>query len=635
MWLYIDTFAYLLILHQVAADLQDANKANGTSPSSQLSRPSSKCSSQVSLVDSVSVLGTSDDSLAAPLELSPLEIAPLELASSELSALVLDPSYDSAIPLDTTRTMASADDNLITSSPLELVEQELLPQEDSSTHLGDDNLVTTTTTSVPTFDTSTILITNISMVTSVTDISIENSNILVENSSSLDKVSLEQEVKNSAKGLGDLDPVDTSNSPTNVTKDTIVIDFNKRLQGRLDVSGIMLAIKNKYRYIHEGLDTKKSKYPIKARHSIPVNTMPEPTKTAILEIPLIGRRRVAVKPDHGEGLTQTTRVGSVKSKATTKTKIPAPSKKSSSKPRISGRKFPLNSFCRVDDVTDLSIRIAKKPSPLATINRRAKYGFIDYEMTLPVEKRSRIPITKERRNSYSDEERRAGFVNPIYVQSNTPLSVETISEYRDYSKIDIGVAIRSYAAVIKALFPALGTFTKVNGVTELAGVFDVQLALHRLEKASTIRLQRQMPANGVTRNRLIHCMNYCAVELYLGVLDEVSFVVSKVTDDLARYYAGLRLPCCHDNEESATDAHRITSGVMICINRIILKTFSGGKVVCSCRICDRVENCSCAVNYRKGMLTQHTLTDISYYFTLYIFTLFYYILIFMNTHKVV
>ena len=624
MYLYIYTFAYLLILHQVAADIQDANKANGTRPSSQISRPSSKCPSPISF-DSVSVLSASEKSSAAPLELSPLE-----LESPELASLVLDPSYDSAIPLDMTRTMTSAEDNLITSTPLELVEQELLPQEGSTTHLGDDNLVTTTTTSVPTFDTSTILITDISMFTSVTDISIENSNILVENSSSPDKVSLEQEVKHSAKGLGDLDTVDTRNSPTNVTKDTIVIDFNKRLQGRLDVSGIMLAIKNKYRYIHEGLETKKSEYPVHPRHSIPVNTMPEPTKTAILEIPLIGRRRVAVKPDHGEGLTQPTSDGFVTSKATTKTKIPAPSKKSSAKPRISGRKFPLNSFCRVDDVTDLSIRIAKKPSPLATINRRAKYGFIDYEMTLPVEKRSRIPITKERRERYSDEERRAGFVNPIYVQSNTPLSVDTISEYRDYSKIDIGAAIRSYAAVIKALFPALGTFTKVNGVTELAGVFDVQLALHRLEKASTIRLQRQMPANGVTRNRLIGCMNYGAVELYLGVLDEVSFVVSKVTDDLARYYAGLQLPCCHDNEESATEAHRITSGVMICINRIILKTFSGGKVVCSCRICDRMENCSCAVNYRKGMHSQHTLTDISYYFTLYIFTLFYYILLLIN-----
>ena len=633
MWLYIDTFAYLLILHQVATDLQDANKANGTSPSSQLSRPSSKCPSPISF-DSVSVLSASEKSSAVPLELSPLELESPELASSELSSLVLDPSYDSAIPLDTTRTMTSTEDNLITSTPLELVEQELLPQEDSSTHLGDDNLVTTTTTSVPTLDTSTTLLTDISMVTSVTDISIENSNILVERSSSPDEVSLEQEVKHSAKGLGDLDPVNTSNSPTNVKKDTIVIDFNKRLQGRLDVSGIMLAIKNKYRYIHEGLETKNNKYPVHPRHSIPVNTMPEPTKTAILEIPLTGGRHVAVQPDHGEGLTQTTRVGSVKSKATTKTKIPAPSKKSSAKPRISGRTFPINSFCRVEDITDLSI-IAKKSSPLATINRRAKYGFIDYEMTLPVEKRSRIPITKERRDRYSDEERRAGFVNPIYVQSNTPLSVDTISEYRDYSKIDIGAAICSYAAVIKALFPALGTFTKVNGVTELAGVFDVQLALHRLEKASTIRLQCQMPANGVTRNRLIRCMNYGAVELYLCKLDEVSFVVSKVTDDLARYYAGLRLPCCHDNEESATEAHRITSGVMICINRIILKTFSGGKVVCSCRICDRVENCSCAVNYRKGMHSQHTLTDISYYFTLYIFTLFYYILIFMNTYKVV
>ena len=528
----------------MTVDLREANRTNVTKPSSQLSHPPSKCPSPISLVDSVSVLGASKESLVAPSNLSPLELYSLGSAPSELSLSLL--AQSKLTPLELTPSELV----LLGLSHSDLDQSELSPLELSTLKLALTELTPSLT----------------------------------------DELYEEQEVKNPEKRLGDLDSVNTSNSPANDNKANIVIDFNKRLHGRLDVSGIRSAIKNKYSYLHEGLETKKSavKSPVNACHSIDVCRMPETETKTMVEIPLRVGRRVAIQSNHGKGSTQPTSNVTSKSMTTTTksrvkvkhtvahTNIPSHIKKSSAVPRMSGRKYELN-----------------------------------------------------RRDRSSHDERRRGFLNSIYVQSNTPLSIDTISEYRAYSKIDIGTAIRSYAAVVKALFPSLGTFTKVGGVAELAGVSDVQLALYRLEKASAIQLQCQMPDNEVARNRLIRCTNYDAVELYINLLDEVAATVSKVTEQLARYYAGLQLPCCQDYEESATDALRNTAGLMICSNRMILKTFGGGKVVCRCRICDRKENCSCAVMYEKGMLPRHTFTDISYYFTLYIYLIIY-ILIFMN-----
>ena len=476
----------------MTVDLREANRTNVTKPSSQLSHPPSKCPSPISLVDSVSVLGASKESLVAPSNLSPLELYSLGSAPSELSLSLL--AQSKLTPLELTPSELV----LLGLSHSDLDQSELSPLELSTLKLALTELTPSLT----------------------------------------DELYEEQEVKNPEKRLGDLDSVNTSNSPANDNKANIVIDFNKRLHGRLDVSGIRSAIKNKYSYLHEGLETKKSavKSPVNACHSIDVCRMPETETKTMVEIPLRVGRRVAIQSNHGKGSTQPTSNVTSKSMTTTTksrvkvkhtvahTNIPSHIKKSSAVPRMSGRKYELN-----------------------------------------------------RRDRSSHDERRRGFLNSIYVQSNTPLSIDTISEYRAYSKIDIGTAIRSYAAVVKALFPSLGTFTKVGGVAELAGVSDVQLALYRLEKASAIQLQCQMPDNEVARNRLIRCTNYDAVELYINLLDEVAATVSKVTEQLARYYAGLQLPCCQDYEESATDALRNTAGLMICSNRMILKTFGGAK----------------------------------------------------------
>ena len=443
----------------------------------------------------------------------------------------------------------------------------------------------------------------------------------------------------------------TSSTGSTESHKNIVIDYKKRLGGKLDVAGILSDVRRKYS--SNKVTSKKPSRNTKLSDEIgtilqnisserittcskttdrEIGNLEEQLSKVTIEAKL-SKVKVDTKVDTAEPIeieaianvneeSKSTEINHIDSsrvsntdvvtkkaikikpypkiRYTAPTRIPAPTKKTSAAPRRHPREYPQGTFCKVNDCSDLDLSVKQKHTTLANVNRRSKFDFIDYEVTLPVNQRSQIPVTLIRRNAYSHEDRLQGFEAPTYVLVNTPLSAKNIVEYREFSRIDIGPTICSYAPIVEALFPVLGSFVKVGGVTILSDVGDVQLAMYMLEAASSIRLQRVMAANGVARNKQIRRINYGLVVNYLGLLTDAAATLKKFEGQLTHYYEKLTLPCCADNEESAGDAHKNQAGLMVCPNRVILTTFSECRITCRCRTCDRIGKCACVDVYKRG-----------------------------------